>query len=98
MLCKTCPHRKVSEGGSIPDGFVPNTILTINGEIVDYIGESAIHPCHENAIKACRGHLRDIKDAQNGVPVDIFSQVEYGTGPKRKRLKAIPRESAEFTY
>ena len=58
-VCKTCNHRKISEGGCYDVFEYPNIITNFQ------IGKA--HPCHENSKLPCRGHLRDIKMVENEI-------------------------------
>ncbi len=59
MTCKTCNHRKVSEGG----WYLPN--VKIDGE--NTFPAITPHPCHENPTRPCYGHLRDLKQVGEGL-------------------------------
>jgi hypothetical protein len=75
-LCKSCPHRKISEGGGIPDGQVPRVRLTVANKDTLVLTGRLIHPCHSDLTKDCEGHLRDFKQGR-GSPECENIRVEF---------------------
>lgn len=79
-LCKTCPHRKVSEGGTVTDGQIPTTRMIVHGREVMELHGSLLHPCHENPALDCRGHERDLHEISQGGRETPWETVTYQVG------------------